>query len=461
LRDLILTIVIPLAFCWAFTSGPRAVLVLVWVCFQRPQDFSYGVWEGKPVFQLALLIALASNFFHGTLRFKITPLLAVMMALLTWLTISTQFAFDVDHARDFYRAFVPSLWAMPIVLTATIHDLKLLKHVIWVAAGSIAVNATKAGISLTAGGGAHVTEQISGFVGDNNVFGLVLCLVVGIVIGMRNTIPEKRWAKIALYGALAANVICIIYTKSRGALLTLGVISFVASWKGGKFLKSMGIMLLVVGAGLLVVPGEYFDRLGTLKNVSADESAMGRVENWGLAWNEAAANPLFGVGPDNHILYNRAKGAEVTLRVAHSVYFQTLGELGFPALFLYITFVLMAIGAAARAWRATVPIAKKYPDLAWTRDVSFWMMCSFVGYVFGAGFLNMFYIEFPWTAMILGGLLLPMVMQEVKRRETEKLATPETATQEDEAPKPIWGRRQVGSRARPPKLLPGQRRKPG
>jgi len=436
LRELILTLVIPAALLWALTSGRRAVLVLVWICFQRPQDFSYGFWASAPTFQLALLVALFSNFYHGTLKFRFPPLLVVYLVLFAWLTLSTAFAFDSAHAWEFYRGFVPSLVAMPVVLLATVRDLDLLKKVIWVAAGSVAVNAAKAGVSLTLGGGAHITQQISGFVGDNNVFGLVLCVVVGVVFGMRKTIPQKWWATLALYGALGANLICIIYTKSRGALLTLAMIAFVSSLKGGKFFKSMGVILLLVGIGAMLVPAEYFDRMSTLKDVSADESAMGRVENWGLAWNEALEHPLFGVGPDNHILYNRAKGAEVQLRVAHSVYFQTLGELGFPALFLYLTFILMSIAAVHRAWRSTIVIAHRHPDLVWVRDVSFWMMCSFVGYVFGAAFLNMFYIEFPWTAMFLGSLILPMVQQEVAARAKEQPEGPGNRSEEPQVKRP-------------------------
>jgi O-antigen ligase len=128
------------------------------------------------------------------------------------------------------------------------------------------------------------------------------------------------------------------------------------------------------------------------------------------------------------------------------VYFQTLGELGFPGLLLYVTFVLMGIGAASRTWRATALIAQRHPDLAWVRDVSFWMMCSFIGYVFGSAFLNMFYIEFPWTAMILGSLLLPMVQQEVARRDEAKIQ----GTTEERQVEPRWGAaRRAGQRRKP------------
>jgi hypothetical protein len=156
------------------------------------------------------------------------------------------------------------------------------------------------------------------------------------------------------------------------------------------------------------------------------------------------------VGPDNHIIYNRANGAEVKLRVAHSVYFQTLGELGFPALFLYITFLLMGIAAAKRAWSGSILIARQHPDLVWVRDVSFWMMCSFIGYAFGAGFLNMFYIEFPWTAMFLGSMILPLLNQEVARRAQAQAAgngDPQLADS-----------RRAGSRRLPPSVAASKRR---
>ena len=103
------------------------------------------------------------------------------------------------------------MWITPIVIFSTIHNLDLLKWVIWVSAGGIGLNGFKVGISLTASGGGHLTEQISGFVGDNNVFGLVLCLVVAVLLGLRRTLPDKMILK-GIYYIFILFIIPVSYT---------------------------------------------------------------------------------------------------------------------------------------------------------------------------------------------------------------------------------------------------------
>src|SRR3569833_124121 len=425
MRELILTLGIPLALIWGLSGPGRAVLVLAWVCFQRPQDFSYGVWNSLPTFFVALLLLGVVAFVCVVLCFWLTPVLAVKLLLLGRITLRAAFEFNTTHARNFYHIYVPSMLAMPIILAGTIHDIQLLKKVIWVATGSIAVTACKAGISLTLAGGAHVKDQISGFVGDNNVFGLVVCIVIAILMGLRSTVPDKRWARVLFFIVICANVMVVVYSMSRGALLTLFVIALLVCMTSGRPVRSVTVLVLLVVTAYLLIPSQYFERLSTLKDVSADVSAMGRLENWGLSWEEAIRFPVLGVGPDNHILYNAAAGATVTLRVAHSVYFQALGELGFPGLFLYLSFLLVSIVCAIVTWRRMIAHAARRPDLAWVRDVAYWMAVAFIAYCFGADFLNMLYIEFPWVIMLLASLLWPLARAEL----TQSAVKEDVATQ--------------------------------
>lgn len=423
MRDIILWIAIPLSLIWGLVSAPVSVIILNWICFQRPYDFSWGFWQTAPVFQLALAVTITSNFFRGNLRFRFPLLLVIYIIFLCSITISTFLAFSSERAWLTYKAFLPSMWVTPIVMFATIHDLQLLKWVIWVSAGGIGFNAFKTGLTMTVSGGGHLTDQISGFVGDNNVFGLVLCLVVAIILGLRESVPKKWWLQILFYISLIFIILCIIYTKSRGALLSLGITLFLASLLSGKPIRNLLLILLIVYVGYQFIPSDYFDRFSTLKNVEADESAMGRFENWELSWNEALNYPFFGVGPDNHIPYNKSIQSEVQVRVAHSVYFQILGELGFIGLGFYLWFVGLGLWTLFRTWRVMIPVAMNNPDLAWVRDVALWMTCAYVGYIFGSGFLNMLYIEFPWYVVFYGSMLWPLVNRELCRRKTSSLPT--------------------------------------
>ena len=417
MRELVLNVVVAAVLMLGFFSAPGSVLVLNWIWFQRPGDFSFEALSTMPLFTIALGIAIVSNLVRGQFQLRFPPILVVFLALLCWITLSSVYAYDQEQAWLAYRRFLPSMWLAPIVLFATIHDLRLLRWTLWVAAGSIGLTAIKTSAVLTAQGGSYLTQQISGFVGDNNVFGLVLCLVVAVLMGLRSTLPKKRWVQAAFFGALALILLCIVYTRSRGAFASVGIILFVGALLSDRPVRNVVLLVVLVAGAYIAIPSEYFERLSTIGNLAADESAQGRFENWELAWQSALENPIFGVGPENHMPYNAAYRYGVTIRVAHSIYFQVLGELGFVGLALYLLFVWIALRTLYRTWRAMIPVAESNPDLAWVRDTAFWLTCGYIGYIFGSALLNMLYIEFPWYAIFYGAMLQPLVNRELAERQ--------------------------------------------
>lgn len=420
MRDLLLSLLIPAGLIWGLFSASGSILVLNWIWFQRPYDFSMGLWNSAPLFLVSVGIALASNVVRGKFRPTFPPILLVFIALLCWVTLSMIFAFNVEIAWQVYRQYAPSMWVAPILLFGTIRDLNLLKWVFWVSAGGIGINALKTGASLAAQGGGHVTTQIDGFVGDNNGFGLVLCLVVPILLGLRATLPKVRLVHVMFFGALALILMTIVFTKSRGAFVSLAIVLTLGSLLSERPIRNLSVLSLCASLAYGLIPSSYFERLDTISSLSEDESAMGRFENWELAWNEALDAPILGVGPENHIPYNHAKSPDVQVRVAHSTYFQVLGEFGFPSLILYLAFVAIAIGNLIGAWRLIKPLTGIYPDLIWVRDLSRWLTCGLVGYAFGSGLLNMFWIEFPWYAMFYGSMLKGLLTVELSDRQKKR-----------------------------------------
>ena len=417
MRDLALTLAIPLALIWGLFSPQVSVLVMNWIWFQRPYDFSWGMWNTLPTFKIALAVAILSNVMHGQFRPRLTPLLAVYLVFLSWLTLSAFTAYDTVHAWEFYAIYLPSMWVSPVVMLATIRDLRLLKLVFWVAVGGLGLNGAKVGLSLTVSGGGVLQDQISGFVGDNNVFALVLCMVVAVLIGMRSTLPDRRIARLLFWAGIGLIVLCIVYTRSRGAYVALGATLLVGSLLGPRPVRNTLLVVAVAVIGYWILPDENFERLSTLRDVRSDGSAMGRIENWKLAWDAAVAHPLLGVGIDNHIPYNvNVVQPGVQVRVAHNVYFQVLAESGFPALALYLGFLFGTIVSLYRTWRFATRMEGAHPDAHWVGNLAFWTFCAVIGYAVGAMFLNTLYIEFPWMVMFYGSLLGPLFRQALAVR---------------------------------------------
>ena len=419
MRNLVLDLLIPAALFWGLTSAERSTLVLNWIWFQRPYSFSYGFWARVPAFRIAVAFMVISNVARGNLKFKIPKLLVVYLLLLTWITISAFNSFYPPMAWSTYKEFLPSMWLSPILMYAAINSLEFLKKVIWVAAGSIGLIAVKTAMVLTAKGGGHLTKQINGFVGDNNVFGLVLCVVFAVLMGLRETLPKKKWVTRLFYFCIAFIVVCIIYTESRGAMLTLGLILISRALIGRQKIRNATILFVVVGITLSVVPFRFFHRLSTLDDIHANASAMGRIQNWGLAWKEALRFPYMGVGPGNHIPYNLSIPHNVQVRVAHSIYFQLLGEEGFVGLFLYLLFCSMTVITLISTWRYTIAVTRDHPEYKWTRSLMSWLTCGYVGFLFGSAFLNMLYIEFPWYVPFYAGMMRPLLAKAIAETSAE------------------------------------------
>jgi O-Antigen ligase len=123
---------------------------------------------------------------------------------------------------------------------------------------------------------------------------------------------------------------------------------------------------LVAGGGPVHIARHAYHRF--LQNPVANEnlnqrlfqlSSNGRVELWHVAWREFAHHPALGTGGGTFesYWYEHRGSSGQTVRDAHSLYVETLGELGLPGLLLLVGMLLVPFaGARARA-RPLVAVA--------------------------------------------------------------------------------------------------------
>jgi putative inorganic carbon (HCO3(-)) transporter len=205
--------------------------------------------------------------------------------------------------------------------------------------------------------------------------------------------------------------VTVIATYSRGGfvgLLVLGVLLL----KGNKH-KIRTIVLLAVAAAALyaIMPDDYVGRIDTIKTADADNSFMTRVVSWKINLLIALDHPFFGGGPYaslNWGVWMTYLPASTTLffptmfygnrtLVAHSIYFQALGDTGFVGFFLFFGMIGTAVLYCSRIQR----IAKKNPELAWAGDLARAMQVSFLVYCVAGAALSLNYFELVYILIAM------------------------------------------------------------
>jgi O-antigen ligase len=161
------------------------------------------------------------------------------------------------------------------------------------------------------------------------------------------------WVRLLCGVSLLLAVTCIVMTFSRGGFL--GRVAGGRVWALRE--RAQRPQALVLSAALAVgvaifAPATYWERTDTLEEFQQDPSALGRVYAWHVASAVNLDHPLRGVGGgafrEAWSFYAPAEVREHAL-VAHNIFLDTLGELGWVGFFLFLAFAGSATGAVFRA----------------------------------------------------------------------------------------------------------------
>ena len=218
-----------------------------------------------------------------------------------------------------------------------------------------------------------------------------MAMDVGIVVplGVAAMVRRKNplWLRALCAAAVVMAVTAIVYSHSRGGFI--GLVVAMTVWI---FLeKSRRMATLILGGALAIAllvfaPKSFWERNETLTSFHDDASAMGRVYAWEVAAGMSADHPLAGVGIGGFRfawpLYARPEARRAY--VAHNVYLDAVGELGFVGLLLYLMFTG---GAAAGALAGTRSRNSGWVAAGIASAVAGYIVCSlFSGYMTSAHF---------------------------------------------------------------------------
>lgn len=219
---------------------------------------------------------------------------------------------------------------------------------------------------------------------DRNEIAMVSVMAIGLLLPM-STSGIKTLIK---YGLIAAMVMSILISSSRGGLLGLATVLVTVSYfkLGGKVALT-GVVVLVVG-GLIYIqlPSYVKGRVDSIINYEQDYNLTaqdGRIEIWKRGMTMVANDPLTGVGLRNFpiaegLMHSGVRGQ--AWMNAHNSYLQVAAEIGVIG-FGFFVVMLARMFSASKRLREQV----QHPDL---RMVGFSLTYALMAYIVCGFFLS-------------------------------------------------------------------------
>ena len=388
MRDLVLCTLVfgalPFVLRWPFLG----ILLWTWLGLMNPHRFLWGFAQGLPFAQV-VFVATVVGVLLAREPWKVPMKAEVWLLVLfgLWMLFTTQFALFPTVADVQWQ----KVWRVLLGTLLTLQLAASRQRLLWlagVAAASLGFYGVKGGVfTLLSAGADRVFGPPLSFIADNNDLGLALLMTLPLLWFFAQSAP-RRWQRQWLYVSIMLTLVAIVGTHSRGALVGLCVMGMLL------FLKSRNRllpMLLAIGFGSvlpLIAPAAWFDRMATILDWQQDSSALGRLDSWRNAL--AIANERLTGGGFQYL-------PQVGRHDAHSIYFQVLGEHGWPGFLLFVA-------ALACAWRRASVVrrrAQAEPRLAWAGDLAAMVQVSLAAYLSAGAFLGLAYFDFCYLLMAI------------------------------------------------------------
>lgn len=403
MRDIILTSVVGLLLLMVFKHPVIGAYVWAWLGLMNPHKLAYGFAFRLPFAQATALITLLAFLVTRKKQpLPKSPIVIVLLLFVGWMMLTSVFAIAPRDDVIERVVFVLKIQLMLLVTWMLVVDPKQLRMLIWVVAMSVCFYGIKGGIwTLTTGGGGRVWGPPGGMLEGNNELAVALVVLMPILYFLRQT-ETNRWLRHFLLFAMVTVTFSILGSQSRGALIALLGMAFFLGLKGKYPVRTSLALIVFVVLAIAFMPDTWTSRMDTIRTYQADGSAMSRIWTWTTLWNAAVDRPLTGVGfrADNLTVFGRYAPLHGDFAVftgmvfvAHSIYFQVLGEHGFVGLGLFLLLGLTTWRVAGRIARES----KDDPEYGnWMPVLMRMVQVSLIGYAVGGAFLSLAYLDLPY-----------------------------------------------------------------
>jgi putative inorganic carbon (HCO3(-)) transporter len=379
------------AICWA------------WFSIMAPHRMIYS-FAADQQFNLVIAAATLLGWLISSERKRWTPDLMpkLLLVFVLWMTFNSFFAPFPDWSWPYWDRTMRT-WVLVFLAFVIINNKARIQGLIWILVISLGFYGVKGGVFAIATGGQFVILGPPGsIIADNNQLALAVVMSLPLVEYLRMH-TRSRLLQLGLAAAIGLEIVMVIGSRSRGALIALAVL-FLVFWLRTRRKLLYAIVGVAIGGVALSLMGDVFwTRVDTLTDVASDASFQGRVTAWQVATYVAVDRFPFGAGfyaPQLQSIFNHYFPGEIT-HAAHSIYFQVLGEHGFIGLALYLLILVLALRNASIILRQT----RGTPELLWAYDLAKMVQLGLIGFYVGGAALSMAYFD---GFMILIAVLSPL-----------------------------------------------------
>jgi len=397
------------------------VLVWTWLGLMNPHRLCYTFAYDMPFAYIVAVTTLISLFMsREPKKFPWTRESVTLLVLLAWMTVTTIFAVYQDLAWLQWQKVV-KIQLMIFVSLILIQSKERLDQLVWVIAMSLAFYGVKGGIfTITNGGAFRVNGPDGTFIAGNNEMGLALVMIIPLLRYLQLT-TRRVWINQGLMVVMILCVLAAIGSQSRGALLGISAMATFLWLKSRNKIVTGLLGAIAVYLVYTIMPDQWFERMGTINNYEQDQSSMGRVNAWKMAFNLAKNRP-FGAGFDSFRsemfeLYAPDSGHQAD---SHSIYFQMLGHHGFVGLALFL--LLGAMTWFTAAW--VIRHSRRSREHRWAADLAAMAQVSLVGYAVAGAFLGLAYFDLYYALITVVVLSKIVLISEKSAPKAELAAVP-------------------------------------
>ena len=421
MRDIVLTMIVFSSLPVIIWRPHIGILVWTWLGFMNPHRLTWGFAYGMPFALIVAVVTLASVLMSREPR-KIpwTRETIVLLIFLAWMLLTTTRAIYPELAW----MQLNQLWKIQLMVIVTMmlmQSKERINQLVWVIAISLGFYGVKGGIfTITHGGTFHVKGPEGSFIGGDNEMGLALIMTIPLLRYLQLT-TKSAGVRALLVGSMLLCAVAAVGSQSRGALLGLAAMGSFLWLKSRNKMFTALLGAMAIGIVLLVMPQQWYDRMATIQTYDQDQSAIGRINAWHMAYNMAKDRPLGG-GFHSFQWYTFAMYAPDPDNVhdSHSIYFEVLGEHGFGGLALFLLLGLMTWRTAS--W--VIARARRDREKRWAADLAQMVQVSLVGYAIAGAFLGLAYFDFYYTLVAIIVLTKTVVLAQDAQRSTEIAETP-------------------------------------